>query len=480
MPASTYERLSFLDASFLALESPTTHFHVATVAIFGMGEMTGPDGGLDFATIRRRIESRLHLVPRYRQRIAWIPVEHAPVWVDDKHFNLDYHVRHTSLPKPGTEEQLKALAGRLMSQQLDRAKPLWELWFVEGLSDDRFALIAKVHHCMIDGAAGVDLMAILLDLQPTTEVEEPKPWTPRPSPSGAELVVGESARLTRFAIDTTKGLGRTAKGMLTGGFSDVRDKVAKRASAMGASLKSGWLTPASQTPINERIGPNRRFTWAEVPLEDVKTVRRAFGATVNDVLLAIATGALRSFLVEHRGTDVSDLDIRAMNPVSVRRKATFGDDSSNQVAMWLIHLPIGEADPALRLAKVQEQTRELKLSRQAEGAAALVQGASGTPNRMLSAGLRAAEEMRPFNLTITNVPGPQFPLFLGTAPMLKTYPVVPLWQYHGLGIALFSYLGTVHWGIVTDWDLVPDPEAFVASIEAATAELLAAAADVGQ
>jgi WS/DGAT/MGAT family acyltransferase len=479
MPAATYERLSFLDASFLALESPTTHFHVATVAIFGMGEMAKPDGGLDFEAIRDRIESRLHLVPRYRQRLAWIPVEQAPVWIDDRHFNLDFHVRHTSLPKPGTEEQLKALAGRLMSQQLDRAKPLWELWFVEGLSDDRFALIAKVHHCMIDGAAGVDLMAVLLDLQPTMELDDPEPWTPRPSPSGAELVVGESARLTRYAIDTTKELGKTMKNLVTGGFSDIRDRVTRRTSAMGASLKSGWLTPSSQTPINERIGPNRRFTWAEVPLEDVKTIRRAFGVTVNDVLLGVATGALRSFLSEHRGVDVAELDIRAMNPVSVRREATFGD-SSNQVAMWLVHLPVGEPDAVRRLTKIQEQTRELKETRQAEGAAALVQASSGTPNRMLSAGLRAAEGIRPFNLTITNVPGPQFPLFLGTAPMLKTYPVVPLWQYHGLGIALFSYLGTVHWGIVTDWDLVPDPEVFVECVEAAMAELMAAAEDAAE
>lgn len=476
MPAPTYERLSFLDTSFLALESPETHMHVGTVAIFELGDMAGPDGGLDFERVRRHIEGRLHMVPRYRQRLAWIPVEQYPVWVDDTHFNLDFHVRHTALPRPGSEQQLKNLAGRLMSQRLDREKPLWELWFVEGLSDDRFAIIAKVHHCMIDGAAGVDLMAMLLDLQPTDEVVDPKPWTPRPTPSGAELVVGETARITRSVLDTVKGVREVAVDAATGRLAEVREALSRRASAMGASLKSGWFTPSSKTPINERIGPNRRFTWADTTLEDAKSVRRAFGVTVNDVLLAAVTGALRRFLIDHRGFDVDRIDIRAMNPVSVRSERVFGA-SSNQVAMWLVQLPVDEPDPVRRLQFIQDQTLELKHDRHAEGAAALVQGAAGTPTRMLSAGLRAAEEMRPFNLTVTNVPGPQFPLYLGGAPMQRTYPVVPLWQHHGLGIALFSYLGTIHWGIIADWDLVPDPEAFIECVHAAVAELVEAAAE---
>ncbi|MEX1286779.1 MAG: wax ester/triacylglycerol synthase family O-acyltransferase [Acidimicrobiia bacterium] len=476
MPAPTYERLSFLDTSFLALETPETHMHVASVAIFGMGDLATPEGGLDFDRIRRHIDARAHLVPRYRQKLAWIPLEQYPVWIDDTHFSLDYHVRHTALPRPGGEEQLKALAGRLMSQQLDRSKPLWEMWFVEGLSEDRFALIAKVHHCMIDGVAGVDLMAVLLDLMPTDEPGEPVPWTPRPEPSGAELVVGETARLTRTAIELAKGLGRGAKDVATGHLGELRKSLTSRTSAVSASLRSGWLSPSSETPINERIGPNRRFTWAQTPLEDLKTVRRAFGVTVNDVVLSVASGAIRRFLIEHRGFDADGVDIRAMNPVSVRADSTFGE-SSNQVAMWLVHLPVHEPDPGSRVRFVAEQTATLKEDRHAEGAAALVQGAAATPTRMLSAGLKAAEGIRPFNLTITNVPGPQFPLWLEGAPLQAIYPIVPLWQFHGLGLALFSYLGTVHWGIMGDWDLVPDIEAFVDCIHASLAELLEAASE---
>lgn len=474
MPTPPYERLSFLDTSFLALESADTHMHVGTVAIFSGEGLKGEHGGLDFDQVRRRIEGRLHLVPRYRQRLAWIPVEQYPVWVDDTHFNLDFHLRHTALPRPGSDAQLQALAGRLMSQRLDREKPLWELWFVEGLTDDRFALVAKVHHCMVDGMAGVDLMSMLLDLSPTEEVTPAKPWTPRPVPSGAELVVGETARLARVAVDAAKGLRDGIGGGVRDSLRSLTGSLSKRTSAMSASLQSGWLSPSSTTPINERIGPNRRFTWARIPLDDVKAVRRAFGVSVNDVLLATVAGALRRFLRDHRGFDTDGADLRAMVPVSVRADQTFGA-SSNQVAMWLVHLPVDDADAVSRLRHIQEETTHLKEDRHAEGAAAIVQASSGTPTRMLSVGLRAATEMRPFNLTVTNVPGPQFPLFLGTAPMLAAYPLVPLWQHHGIGIALFSYLGTVHWGIGTDWDLVPDTEVLVACIEDAFAELLDAA-----
>lgn len=476
MPASTYERLSFLDASFLALETPETHMHVGTIGIFEKGDLATPDGGLDFDRIRRHVESRLHLVPRYRQRLSWIPLEKAPVWVDDPHFNLDFHLRHTSLPAPGTEEQLKALTGRLMSQRLDRSKPLWELWIVEHVGEDRFGLVAKVHHCMIDGMSGVDLMAVLMDLMPVTEVAEPEAWTPRPAPSGAELVVGESARLTRYAIDTLRGAGRTAKEAAFGRFDELRERFTGRASAVAASLKSGWLNPSSETPINERIGPNRRFEWTEIPLDHVKAIKQTMGVTVNDVLLAISAGAIRRFLVEHRGFDVNGADVRAMVPVSVRAEGSMAG-SGNQVAMWLVHLPVHEPDAESRLRFIHDQTEEVKSERHAEGALTLVQSAAATPTRMLAAGLKTAQGMRPFNLTITNVPGPPVPLYLQSARMERVYPVVPLWQYHGLGIALFSYCGTVHWGLMSDWDLVPDLDVFIDCIHAEAAELAALVAE---
>lgn len=476
MPAPTYERLSFLDASFLALETPETHMHLGTVAIFEMGDLATPEGGLDFERIRRHVQARLHLVPRYRQRLAWVPVEGNPVWVDDAHFNLDFHLRHTALPNPATDEKLKALAGRLMSQRLDRSKPLWELWVVECPDTERWAIVAKVHHAMIDGLAGVDLMAMLMDLMPVTEIDDPVPWTPRPAPSGAEMVVGESARFTRYVLDSVKGAGRTAKMAASGRFGELRRRATSRATAMSASIRSGWLNPSSVTPFNERIGPNRRFDWTVLALDDIKAVKRALDVTVNDVLVAITAGAIRRFLMDHRGFDVAGADIRSMVPVSIRAGSGLGD-SGNQVAMWLVHLPVQEPDAESRVRYVHAQTEKVKAEQHAEGAIALVQSASATPARMLAAGLKAAEGIRPFNLTITNVPGPPVPLYLQGARMQSIYPVVPLWQYHGLGVALFSYAGSVHWGVMSDWDLVPDLEAFIECIQAEAAELVALASN---
>lgn len=470
MPTPPYERLSFLDTSFLALESAETHMHVGSVATFAGGDLVGDDGGLDFDTVRARIESRLHLVPRYRQRLAWIPLEQYPVWVDDTHFNVDFHVRHTALPRPGSDEQLRALAGRLMSQRLDREKPLWELWFVEGLTDDRFAIIAKIHHCMIDGLSGVDLTTILLNVAPTSEIEESPDWSPRRAPTQAELAVASAARLARRNLDrvgsmaTLAAEGRNTIESLTG-----------RATAALSSLQAGWLSSADVTPLNPHIGPNRRFDWTQIQLDDLKRIKAGLGGTVNDAILAVTAGAVRTFLVEHRDFDVEGVAFRVMNPVSTRRADQRGA-LGNQVAMWLIDLPLDEPDAATRMKAIQEQTERNRRTNQALGAATLVEISRGTPLTLLSLATRVAgRRLRPFNMTVTNVPGPQFPMYLLEARMVANYPMVPLWAQHGVGLAVFSYDGRVDWGVHADYDTLPDSDVFVECLHQATRELVEAA-----
>lgn len=465
MPQHYYERLSFLDGSFLALESPTTHMHVAGAAIFDAAPLAGPDGGIDIDKIRAFIESKLQHVPRYRQHLARVPIEKNPVWVDDEHFDLDYHVRHISLPKPGGEAQLSSMMGRLLSQQLNRAKPLWELWVVEGIEGDRFALVFKIHHCMIDGISGVDLMAVLLNFVPTDEIEDIKPFEPRPAPGAAELLVGESLRRARRVLRAARGIPHLAEEAVA-----IGSELQRRAKAVSYSLTSGWLTPASRTPINEKIGPNRRFEWLRLPLADVKEVKDLIGGTVNDVVLTTVAGAVRKFFIEERGFPVDDLEFRVMAPVSVRAKDQRGR-LGNQVAMWLVQLPIDEPDPLRRFAIVQDHTLHLKNTNQALGASTIVQLSSGTPATLLGMAARRATRIRPFNMTVTNVPGPQFPMYMLGSKLLAQYPAVPLWAGHGLGVALFSYNGELAWGLNADWDVVPDISAFADCVNASFAEL---------
>jgi len=443
--------------------------HVAGLVTFEVGPLRTEDGGIDVGKLRRHIASKLHLIPRYRMRLAHVPVERHPVWVDDDHFTIEYHVRHTSLPRPGDDAQLMALMGRLSSQQLDRSKPLWEMWIIEGLSDDRFALISKTHHSMIDGISGVDIMTVLLNLVPDGSVVDAERYVPRPAPSGAELIIREAARRT----------GRVVSAF--GGMRDLRDDAQAVASdsirklrAMGHSLGSGWLTQASETPLNGRVGPNRRFGTLDMDLAGVKTIKNSLGGSVNDVVLAIVAGGVRHHLTVNHGEDVEDVDFRVMAPVSVRSRHQRGT-MGNQVAMWLATLPIAEADPAARLGAVRRETDRLKATEQALGAETLVRLSTGAPITLVSLAARLASNVRPFNMTVTNVPGPQFPLYLLGSRMLATYPLVPLWEGHGAGIAIFSYAGRLHWGFNADWDVLADLDRFIASVEHAYEELAAAA-----
>lgn len=463
-----YEPLSYLDASFLALESSNSHFHVAGVALFDASPLKSDEGGIDIERLKTHINSKLQYIPRYRQRLEWVPYDRRPVWVDDAHFNLEYHVNHTSLPRPGTDEQLKELAGRIMSTKLDRNKPLWELWVVEGISDDRFAVIAKIHHCMIDGISGVDLTTILMNVIPEGQIEDAPEWAPRPAPTPSQLAVAEAARFTRRMVDGLANLSDKLRDGIR-----VTDRTLDKSIAALTSLRSGWLTPSERTPLNPDIGPNRRFDWTDVDLEEVKSVKNHLGGSVNDVVLAVTAGAVRRFLIEERGFRPSDHgEFRAMNPVSTRSADQRGK-LGNQVAMWLVELPIDEPDPAVRYRQIRETTTNLKETNQALGAATLVEISSGTPITLLSLANRVVgPKIRPFNMTVTNIPGPQFPMYLLESQMLANYPMVPLWAQHGIGVALFSYNGRLMWGIQADYDTLPDSDVFIQAIHASFQELV--------
>ncbi len=471
MTHTHYERLSFQDTTYLAMERGNSYMHIAAVQVFEAGSLTKPDGGIDIDRIRAYIAAKLHHVPRYRQRLAWIPLDGFPVWVDDDRFNIDFHVRHTSLPRPGGEAELKRLAARVFAQQLDRSKPLWELWVVEGLDGGRFAVVVKVHHSMIDGMEGVDLLKVLLSLYPDEEMPEPVPWEPRPAPTATALAVDEAVRIATLPLEAMK----TARDLV--GEDGERARVALRRRVVAALkvARAGWFTRSAATPVNQKLGPNRRFEWLTTPLTDVKYVKNHLGGTVNDAVLAVVAGAVRHYL----GNDEADRlaePYRVMVPVSVRRAEERGQ-MGNQVAMWLVELPVAEADPVRRLEAVRAATDDLKANDAALGATTLTQAASFMPLALLSFGVRLAwSAVRPFNMTVTNVPGPQIPIYMLGSKMVAQFPMVPLFMDHGIGIALFSYDGDIDWGLSADYDLVPDLDRMAEAIEASLAELRETAA----
>jgi WS/DGAT/MGAT family acyltransferase len=456
-----FERLSTLDATFIHLESRAAHMHVGGVAIY-----EGPPPS--YNELLALVESRLDLVPRYRQRLAFVPLgQGRPVWVDDGEFDLGYHVRHTALPAPGGEEQLKRLAGRLLSQQLDRDKPLWEMWFVEGLGDGRFAIISKTHHCMVDGISGVDIAAVLMDGE-AKKVPPPPPkaaWKPRPAPNGAELLA--HTMRDQFGRSTWQFLrGATEPG------SDARRLVQELAGGIAPLMGLAQMGNAPSSSLNQEIGPHRRFETIGFDLAEIKKVRAGLGGTVNDVILAVVTGALRTLLLS-RGERLGP-DLRVMVPVSVRSAEARGA-LGNQVTAVFCPLPVAEADPAARLARVGREMRGLKESKQAIGALALTRLGEFTPPTIVAQAARLQARTRFFNIVVTNVPGPQFPLYLLGQKLLAAYPVVPLAAMQTIGIALLSYNGSIGVGLIGDADRARDLHVLAAAMPEALAELVAAA-----
>jgi len=458
MAYSYFDRLSALDASFLALESEGVHMHVGTVATFEAGPLATPDGGIDFDAILETCEAGLRRAPRFRQKLATTPVLGQPVWVDDPDFNLLYHVRHTALPLPGDERRLKRLTGRIQSQKLDRTKPMWELWFVEGLAGGRFAIISKVHHCLIDGISGVDLLAAFMG---PNEEFAPSPsdhrWMPRPAPGPVGLLASEVSRRLGAPGRALRGLASSVQNP-----EENFESAVHTATGFIEGLAKSF-SPASETPLNVPIGPHRRFDWTRFDLAAVREVKQKLGGTLNDVVLACVSGAVRKYL-QREGVEVDEIDFRAFLPVSTRtenQRGTLG----NKVSMLVAQLPVDESDPRARVEKIRAETRELKKSGQAAGTEVIEELSNWTSTSLLTGLSRLAASQRSYNMVVTNVPGPQFPVFLNGARMDESYPLVPLFENQALGVALFSYDGGLYWGFNADWEAVPDLHEFVLAVE---------------
>jgi len=462
-----YERLSALDASFLGIETENLQMHVGGVLIFDATPLRTAEGGIDIDRIRAAVMSRLHLVPRFRQKLAYVPYEGAPVWVDDDRFRLAYHVRHTALPKPGDQRVLKRLVGRIMSQMLDRNRPLWEMWVAEGLDGDRFALITKTHHCMIDGISGADLMSVILSPFAQETPDMPEPWSPRPRPTSAHLFADT---LVRRAGQPPEAF-RAVRNFLTDADTrrDVTEKVASIVEAFAPAL-----SPVSPTPLNVEVGPHRRFDWTEMKVADLKAVKNVLGGTLNDVVLATVAGALRVFFKKRR-IDPEDLEVRAMVPVSVRSSDQRGA-LGNRVTQLTVPLPVHMPDPIKRLRAVRRTTADLKESKQALGGEVLTAISEWAVPNLLVQAVRLAARTRPYTLVVTNVPGPQIPLYMLGSLMQTSYPVVPLFEQMGVSVGLFSYNGGLFWGLNADWECIPDLHDFIVAIETAFRELQEAAA----
>jgi WS/DGAT/MGAT family acyltransferase len=457
-----YDRLSAQDASFLVFETPNAPMHVAGMQIFEAGPLRTAEGGIDIERIREATRAVLHLVPRYCQKLAWIPYFDHPVWVDDRDFNLDYHIRHTSLPRPGGKAQLRGLVSRVVGQRLDRARPLWETWVVEGLEGDRFALVTKIHHCMIDGQRGVDLSHILLSTSPdaTGFDGDAPPFIPHPAPRPRDLFFDELVRRAILPVRVAHSVQSVVR--KEGSYQSV----ATRARAVSEMLS--WLLNArSDTPLNGTLSPHRRFDWLATSLDETKAVRRALDCTVNDVVLAVATGAIREFLLR-RHVRPERIKFRVSAPVNVRGSHDDGR-FGNRVSSWIVDLPVDAGDPLERLRRISAQTRQLKESRAALGVEMMMAATELAPRLLLPFVARASS--LPINMVVTNVPGPQFPLYMFGARMDASYPLVPLLEGTGLGIALLSYDGKLCWGVNADYAMVPDLSAFCAGIERSFAQL---------
>jgi WS/DGAT/MGAT family acyltransferase len=462
-----YELLSPQDAAFLAAEGPTTPMHIGAAFVADAGPLATPEGGIDIARVREFIGARLHRIPRYRQRVAYTPLRRRPLWIDDRHFKVEFHVRHTALPRPGDADQLKRLIGRVCAQPLDRGHPLWELWVVEGLEEGRrFALISKVHHCMVDGVSSTELLTLLMSARPDEALESGPPFVPRPEPSAAELARDELASFARGALDAAQSLREL--------FAPERRTELGQALRAAGQLAARSLLPASHTPLNREIGPHRRFETLALDLSLVKAIKDKLGGTLNDVVLAAVSGAMRRFL-QRRLVDVGSLDFRISAPVSVRTTSEKGV-LGNRVSAWIVRAPVGEADPLRRLDAIRVATRRLKESNQALGADLLSAVTEWTGTTLLSLGTAFQNLGRPQNLIVTNVPGPQLRLYLVGAPLIEAYPIGPLFQNQAVIVALFSYDGRLFFGLNADAESMPDLADLRADLERAFDELAALAA----
>lgn len=460
-----FERLTPIDFSFLLQETRERHMSVIGVTIFESGPLARPGGGIDFAAIRDQTESLLEKVPRYRQKLMWrtrkrrsglfgrdqaeLPDKsRPPVWVDDPHFNIDYHMRHTALPRPGGAAQLKALTGRIASQPLDRARPLWETWVVEGLSGGRFATISKLHHCMIDGMSGADITQLLLSPDRRVRRHRSRPYEPRPAPTTKELE--RDLRVEQLAAPL-----RLAEGLfeLTSE-DDLSAAIARRVRGIGEMFSESGMQ-RSASPINGTNGPHRAADWMMTPVALMKGIGKSLGGSINDAVLTVVSTAFRDYFLQS-GWEPDEEPFRALVPVSIWAERERGQ-VGNQIMNWLIDLPLGERDPRRQMEIIHGVTEDLKQSDKVLGVKAIQSFLAYTPG-LLSLAVRNASG--PHNTMITNIPGPQMALYQMGAQMLENYPIVPMLEDMGLGIGVMSYNGTMFWGITVDTDIVPDPAPF--------------------
>lgn len=464
----TVDRMSPLDAAFLHLEDDVNHMHIGSIAIF-----EGPPP--DFADVEAMLRGKLALVPRYRQIARSVPFDLGrPVWVDDEHFNLDYHLRHTALPAPGDENDLRHLVARLMSQQLDRAKPLWEMWVVEGLEDDRWALVSKVHHSVVDGVSGAELLSIIMDLSPEPSAPVPDGWHPDAAPTNAQLTGAAMADLARSPYEQM----RAARAALRG----PRQAFHQVAEVIGGVRSMSNLV--RQTPVSTLNGPistHRRYVWTDTTVAQIKAIRADVGGTFNDVVLAAITGGFRELLLSR--DESIDRVVRTLVPVSVRPRdasgVAIGDGvQENRVSAMFAELPVALADPVERLHAVSKQMDGLKESNQAMAGEALTSLTGFAPPMLLSLGGRvvARAPQRSVNTVTTNVPGPQIPLYCAGRLMERAYGYVPLMGHVRIGVAIFSYNGNVTFGVTGDYDAAPDIDVLCHGIESSMSELLDVAA----
>jgi len=440
------------------MERAGAHMHVASTSIF-----EGP--APTHAEFRDHIASRLHLVPRFRQKLRFVPfAQGRPVWVDDPHLNLDYHVRQTALPAPGSEEQLRNLAARIFSQQLDRSKPLWELWLVEGLHNDRFAIVGKSHHALVDGVSGVDITTVLFDLdaEPQGAPASTPPWLARPEPTDLNLVT----EALRERLTSPKEIARGVRAALRG-----PRKVLEGVGATSKMIGAGMAAPNSV--FNVEIGPHRRFAITQADIAELKRVKDAHGGTVNDVILSIVAGAIGKYL-RARGHETEGLELRAMVPVSVRAEEEHGA-LGNRISAMMAPLPVWSEDPVERLQVVTGEMGDLKNSGQAVGAEILTKLTDFAPSTIVAQAARLQPAQRFFNLVVTNVPGPQFPLYVLGRKMESIFPMVPLARRQALCVGIMSYNGQINFGLIGDYDAMVDLDSFALDLEAATAETIASA-----
>lgn len=468
------QRLSGLDATFLYFETPTNHLHVSAVMIF---DPSTTPGGYSFDQVKEFIRGRLHLVPQFRQRLATVPFNlHHPVWFEDPEFDLDYHVRRIAVPSPGGPEELGALASDIVSRPLDRERPLWELWIVEGLQDGHIAVVAKMHHSTVDGVSGANLMMYLFDLNPESGELPPPPadWNPEHKPSDVELLAYAIRSLAKRPLVAARIIPATVKAAT----SMVRLRRSDDRSS-GALPLTG-----PRTSFNRPLTPHRTISFLSIPLDDIKSIKHAFGCTVNDVVLAVCTGALRQYLME--GDELPDRPLVATCPVSVRTDENEQEVGANRVSAMFVNLPVHEDDPVQRLRLIGASTKGAKEEHNALGARLLMEWAELAAPNTFALGARVYTRMKladrhppANNLVISNVPGPPFPLYFAGARLVALHPLGPIFDGAGLNVTVLSYRDSIGFGFIGCRELMPRIWDLASHVETATDELRKAAATTG-